>query len=187
MLLADTLGRKKLLILGAICMVVEMLALLFAPMNGSEYVFLLFALNRIVSGLAEAAVSGADEALAYDSLKEAGREKEWGEVLEKAQRYTSLAFFFAMMTGSAFYDSSFINLCLSFIGVDYSFTPEAGKSTHLSYFSFLARRTRCGFGHEGTKNCPKVKRHWKPCGNHLALLFQQAHGYGRLLFLLVFF
>ena len=122
--LADTLGRKKLLILGAICMVVEMLALLFAPMNGSEYVFLLFALNRIVSGLAEAAVSGADEALAYDSLKEAGREKEWGEVLEKAQRYTSLAFFFAMMTGSAFYDSSFINLCLSFIGVDYSFTPE---------------------------------------------------------------
>ena len=90
--LADTLGRKKLLILGAICMVVEMLALLFAPMNGSEYVFLLFALNRIVSGLAEAAVSGADEALAYDSLKEAGREKEWGEVLEKAQRYTSLAF-----------------------------------------------------------------------------------------------
>ena len=106
-------------------MVVEMLALLFAPMNGSEYVFLLFALNRIVSGLAEAAVSGADEALAYDSLKEAGREKEWGEVLEKAQRYTSLAFFFAMMTGSAFYDSSFINLCLSFIGVDYSFTPEA--------------------------------------------------------------
>ena len=80
--LADTLGRKKLLILGAICMVVEMLALLFSPMNGSEYVFLLFALNRIVSGLAEAAVSGADEALAYDSLKEAG-EKKNGEKYSK--------------------------------------------------------------------------------------------------------
>ena len=36
--LADTLGRKKLLVLAAICMVVEMVALLFAPMNGSEYV-----------------------------------------------------------------------------------------------------------------------------------------------------
>ena len=29
--LADTLGRKKLLVLAAICMIVEMLALLFAP------------------------------------------------------------------------------------------------------------------------------------------------------------
>ena len=45
-------------------MVAEMLALLFAPMNGGEYVFFLFALNRIISGLAEATASGADEALA---------------------------------------------------------------------------------------------------------------------------
>ena len=66
-------------------MVIEMLALLLAPMNGGSTVFLLFALNRIISGVAEAAVSGADEALAYDSLKQAGRENEWGDVLEKAQ------------------------------------------------------------------------------------------------------
>ena len=75
-------------------------------MHGGVSVFWLFALNRIISGVAEAAVSGADEALAYDSLKANGREKEWGTVLEKAQRFTSLAFFFAMMTGSAFYDAS---------------------------------------------------------------------------------
>ena len=31
-------------------------------------------------------------------------ESEWNKALEKAQRFTSLAFFFAMMTGSAFYD-----------------------------------------------------------------------------------
>ena len=95
--LADTLGRKRLLVLAGICMVLEMLALLFAPMDGSTWVFSLFAINRIISGVAEAAASEADEALAYDSLKEAGMEKEWGKVLEKAQRYTSLAFFFAMM------------------------------------------------------------------------------------------
>ena len=105
-------------------MVIEMLALLLAPMHGGSSVFFLFALNRIISGVAEAAVSGADEALAYDSLKEAGREKEWGDVLEKAAKYTSLAFFFAMMTGSAFYDSSFINHCLSYLDIDYAF---AGK------------------------------------------------------------
>ena len=111
-------------------MVLEMLALLFAPMDGSTWVFSLFAVNRIISGVAEAAASGADEALAYDSLKEAGMEKEWGKVLEKAQRYTSLAFFFAMMTGSAFYDSEFVNACLSFLGFDYSIS--AVSYTHLT-------------------------------------------------------
>ena len=122
--LADTIGRKRLIVIAAICMVIEMLALLIAPMDGGSTVFFLFALNRIISGIAEAAVSGADEALAYDSLKEVGREKEWGSVLEKAQRFTSLAFFFAMMTGSAFYDSNFINYCLATLGIDYSFTAE---------------------------------------------------------------
>ena len=122
--LADTLGRKKLLVLAGACMVIEMLALLWAPMDGSAWVFSLFAINRIISGVAEAAASGADEALAYDSLKAAGLEKEWGKALEKAQRFTSLAFFFAMMTGSAFYDSSFVNSCLGFLGFDFSVSDE---------------------------------------------------------------
>lgn len=135
--LADTLGRKKLLVLAAVCMVVEMLALLFAPMNGSEYVFLLFALNRIVSGLAEAAASGADEALAYDSLKDAGLEKDWSKALEKAQRFTSLAFFFAMMTGSAFYDSSFVNSCLNGIGIDFSITAETAVKAPI-FLTFIS-------------------------------------------------
>ena len=81
---ADTLGRKRLLVLAGICMVVEMLALLLAPMDGSGWVFWLFVLNRIISGVAEAAASRADEALAYDSLKEAGMEKEWGRLSESA-------------------------------------------------------------------------------------------------------
>ena len=135
--LADTLGRKKLLVLAAVCMVVEMVALLFAPMNGSDYVFLLFALNRIVSGLAEAAASGADEALAYDSLKEAGLEKDWSKALEKAQRFTSLAFFFAMMTGSAFYDSSFVNSCLNGIGIDFSITAETAVKAPI-FLTFIS-------------------------------------------------
>jgi len=135
--LADTLGRKRLLVLAGICMVLEMLALLFAPMDGSTWVFSLFAINRIISGVAEAAASGADEALAYDSLKEAGMEKEWGKVLEKAQRFTSLAFFFAMMTGSAFYDSEFVNTCLSFLGFDYSISDETSIKIPI-FLTFLS-------------------------------------------------
>mgnify|MGYP001163000998 FL=1 len=119
--LADTIGRKKLIVFAALCMVAEMLALLLAPMDGSEIVFLLFALNRVISGVAEAAVSGADEALAYDSLKAAGREDEWNQVLAKVQRYTSLAFFFAMMTGSAFYAHTFVNGLLDWMGTGLRF------------------------------------------------------------------
>jgi MFS family permease len=135
--IADTLGRKKLMVLAAICMVIEMLALLFAPMNGSEYVFFLFALNRIISGLAEAAASGADEALAYDSLKEAGMEKDWSKALEKAQRYTSLAFFFAMMTGSAFYDHEFVNSCINSIGINYAISEEQAIKAPI-FLTFLS-------------------------------------------------
>ena len=64
--LADTLGRCKLLILAGCLMVLEMAVLLVAPVGGGALMFWLFVLNRILSGAAEAAASGADEALAYD-------------------------------------------------------------------------------------------------------------------------
>ena len=76
--LADTIGRRKLLITAGLCMAVEMGVLLIATPGGGALVFYLFLVNRIISGIAEAAASGADEALVYDSLKSAGREIEWG-------------------------------------------------------------------------------------------------------------
>jgi hypothetical protein len=87
--------------------------------------------------LAEAAASGADEALAYDSLKEAGMEKDWSKALEKAQRYTSLAFFFAMMTGSAFYDHEFVNSCINSIGINYAISEEQAIKAPI-FLTFLS-------------------------------------------------
>jgi MFS family permease len=114
--LADTIGRRNLLIVAGVCMVIEMGVLLIAPIGGGALLFGLFAVNRVLSGAAEAAASGADEALAYDSLKAAGLESRWGHVLERVQRDTSLAFFFAMMTGAAVYDPEMINAVLRFVG-----------------------------------------------------------------------
>jgi len=114
--LADTLGRRNLLIAAGICMVLEMGVLLAAPIGGGYLLFGLFALNRILSGAAEAAASGADEALVYDSMKAAGIESRWGHVLERVQRDTSLAFFFAMMIGSACYDPDMVNTLLNTFG-----------------------------------------------------------------------
>jgi MFS family permease len=114
--LADTLGRRKLLIATGVFMVLEMMVLLLAPIDGGAVLFSLFVLNRVLSGAAEAAASGADEALAYDSLKAAGQEHRWGHVLERVQRDTSLAFFVAMMVGAAVYDAELVNAVLRLFG-----------------------------------------------------------------------
>lgn len=117
--LADTVGRRNLLIVAGICMLLEMAVLLVAPVGGGGWLFAFFVLNRVLSGAAEAAASGADEALVYDSLKEAGQEGEWGKVLERVQRDTSLAFFFAMMIGAAVYDPQMVNAVLQFFGASF--------------------------------------------------------------------
>jgi MFS family permease len=117
--LADTIGRRKLLIFAGLCMVVEMGVLLLAPIGGGTLLFTLFVVNRVLSGVAEAAASGADEALAYDSLKAAGLEARWGQTLERVQRDTSLAFFFAMMLGAAVYDPQMVNALLLFFNLPY--------------------------------------------------------------------
>lgn len=114
--LADTIGRRRLLVVAGVFMMIEMAVLLVAPIGGGGLLFALFVVNRVLSGAAEAAASGADEALAYDSLKAAGLENRWGKVLERVQRDTSLAFFFAMMTGAAVYDPQMVNAVLSFFG-----------------------------------------------------------------------
>ncbi|MEP2776467.1 MAG: MFS transporter [Luteolibacter sp.] len=110
--LADTLGRKTLLISAAVLMVVEMSCLLFAPKDGGWVLFGLCVANRLLSGLSEAAASGADEALAYDSLPEGENDDLWDDVLAKAMRYRSVAFVLAMVTGGLMYDPSIVNRVL---------------------------------------------------------------------------
>ena len=117
--LADTIGRKNLLVATGILMVLEMAVLLAAPINGGTLMFSLFVINRILSGIAEAAASGSDEALTYDSLKAAGQEDRWGRVLERVQRDTSIAFFFAMMIGAAVYDPAMVNAVFAFVGAEF--------------------------------------------------------------------
>lgn len=118
--LADTIGRRVLLLATGILMMLEMGVLLIAPIDGGGVLFGLFLANRIISGLAEAAASGADEALTFDSLKAAGMENRWGNVLERVQRDTSLAFFFTMLIGAAVYDPQMVNAVLLFLGTDFS-------------------------------------------------------------------
>jgi len=106
---ADKIGRRPLVVGAAALMVFEMSVLAFAPTGNPTLLFWVFFVNRVLSGLAEAAASGADEALAYDSLCEAGRRDDWPKVLAKLQYLMSGAFIFAMILGAAVYDPDLVN------------------------------------------------------------------------------
>lgn len=113
--LADIVGRKRLLIFAALLMVMEMALIVFAPIGASSLLFLMFLGNRICSGLSEAAASGADEALAYDSLKALGREDEWAKVLERTTLVVSIGFFTTMILGAFAYDPAIVNRMLALL------------------------------------------------------------------------
>lgn len=106
--LADTLGRKKLLVFSAALMVVEMAILLVAPQDGGALLFAMCIANRLLSGTSEAAASGADEAIAYESLPEEDRAGAWDEVLAAAMRWRAAGFLIAMSLGALLYDPRWV-------------------------------------------------------------------------------
>jgi MFS family permease len=122
--LADTIGRRNLLVFAAALMIVEMLLLCFAPLGNLNLLFVIFLVNRVLSGTAEAAASGADEAIAYDSLKQEGQVSDWGAVLEKQMRLQSIAFIVALSLGAAVYDPALMGRVGRWLGLNIHFTQD---------------------------------------------------------------
>ena len=122
--LADTIGRRKIVILSAVLLNIELLVWLFAPINGGDTLFIFFLVNRILSGLCEAASSGADEALVYNSLEKANLQDTWSNTLEKTQRYTSLYFMFVLFVGAMVYDPLVIGKITEWFGYKGSISQE---------------------------------------------------------------
>lgn len=120
---ADLIGRRRIVVLAAVCMVMEMALFAFAP-RGSVLLFPMLVMNRFLSGMAEACASGADESLAFDTLRGEGREKQWPGVLARLMRWQSAAFFIAMLLGAAVYDPELMKRVLSWVGLHPALTRE---------------------------------------------------------------
>lgn len=116
--LADVVGRRQLLVATSLCMVVEMLLIGFVPLGNGSLIFSAFLINRIFSGLAEAMASGADEAMAYDSLVAEGDPEDWPRVLSVQMRLRSIAAIASMAIGALVYDPDMVNRLLSWLGAD---------------------------------------------------------------------
>ena len=125
--LADTIGRRNLLVFAGFLMVVEIAIWAFVPRSNLNLLFWVFVLNRILSGMAEAAASGADEALAYDSLQQEGDIKDWGRVVERQIQVQSIGFIFAMTLGGVIYDPELMQKGVNLLGL----TLEISRDTTL--------------------------------------------------------
>ena len=134
--LADLLGRKRLLVLTSVLMIIEMSVIAFVPVTNMTLVFWAFLINRIVSGLAEAMASGADEAIAYDSLKQEGNPDDWPTVLSLQMRVKSLAGVISLTVGALVYDPAVVNQSLGWIGVESAITQDISMRFPI-YLTFI--------------------------------------------------
>jgi MFS family permease len=98
--LADKMGRKYSVILGAFLWAVGLL--LYIIGKG----FIIFMLSEIVFSLGSAFRSGADSALIYDSLKLLGREKEYQKVEGKARSFALYAQAVGSVLSSFLYEAN---------------------------------------------------------------------------------
>lgn len=122
--LADVLGRRQLLLLTSLLMFFEMLLICFVPLGNMTLIFWVFLCNRVLSGLAEAMASGADEALAYDTLVNHNIESRWPHVLSLQMRLKSLAAVLSMALGALLYDPDIMNALLQWLGSSFSVTQQ---------------------------------------------------------------
>jgi MFS family permease len=134
--LADIIGRKRLLVFATFTMIIEIGIISFVPKKDPSLIFIIFLINRVLSGLAEAAASGADEALAYDSLAEKGDVRQWGRVLEILMRFQSIGFIVAMSVGAAIYDPDLLEKICRFLGLTLNFSQQTTMRFPL-YLTFI--------------------------------------------------
>lgn len=131
--LADLLGRKRLLILTSLLMIVELSVIAFVPIANMSIVFWAFLVNRVLSGLAEAMASGADEAIAYDSLIAEGIPQHWPRVLSVQMRAKALAGVVSTTLGAMVYDPSMVNRFAALFG----FQPELSQQATMRFPVYL--------------------------------------------------
>lgn len=142
--LADIVGRKRLLVSTSALMILELTLICFVPLGNISLIFWVFLLNRILSGLAEALASGADEALAYDTLVEKGLADEWSRVLDIQMRMQSAGFVLTMTIGALVYDPAIVNHVLHWFGWPATVTQQVSMRFPLYLtlgLSFLALLT----------------------------------------------
>lgn len=169
--LADVIGRRWMVIVAAALMVGEMFVFAFAPVG--VWLFPLLVINRVLSGMAEACASGADEALAYDSLPDEGREERWRGVLATLMKWSSGGFFIAMTVGALAFDRQFIEVAARLVG----WGGPVGLTTRWPVYLTLATSVPaliCALAMREPPSSGKPETAQPPLGNAIANILEAA-------------
>ena len=118
-------------------MIVEMVIIAFAPLSNPSWIFPIFLVNRVLSGVSEAMASGADEALAYDTLVATGQQEQWQNVLAVQIKCQQIGFIIAMTIGALVYDPQLMTKVMQFCG----FTIELSQQQTMRFPLFLTLGT----------------------------------------------
>lgn len=129
--LADRFGRRPLVVAAGMLMVLEMAVLCLMQPGHHNLVLWLFVVNRVLSGAAEACASGADEALAYDSLPAAERTTLWPQIMAKLSRGMALGFVVSSITGSVLYDAHSLTTAMHWTGMDVTVAKQVSMKLPL--------------------------------------------------------
>lgn len=125
--MADLMGRKKVLLLGRVISVISSILML------TSNHFLGFAISFILSAASYNLNSGSEEALVYDSMKEAGKEEEYLTVNGR------LNFLIEVSQGVA----SFLGGVLSDISYTVTYMCQMGKDILAFFAGTLFQEPKC--------------------------------------------
>jgi MFS family permease len=110
-ILSDKIGRKKTVVFGVIS------SLIYSIFFAISKNYLILIIGAIIEGLERAFFSGNNDALIYDTLKEAGREKDYKEYIGKTNSMYSVAGLLSAVLGGviAYFTSYKVIMYLSII------------------------------------------------------------------------
>ncbi|MFT4414315.1 MFS transporter [Fredinandcohnia humi] len=132
-IVADKFGRKKLLVLAGFLSMLEMIVLLFA------YSFWTFAFAVFLAGIAGACVSGAMNALLYDSLAAGKQEDRFERIVGRINSIDFIAAILAALLGSVLgkrfgfeipYILSAVSMFIAFVLTIFLHEPPREKLVH---------------------------------------------------------
>lgn len=102
-ILGDRFSKKKIVLLGLSLLSITPLVTLSSISIMRDYTYYVIACAFVLEGVGNAFLSGADDALFFESLRSEGKEESYGKVRGKLQLISALTIGFATFIGGALY------------------------------------------------------------------------------------
>ncbi|BDZ29839.1 MFS transporter [Lactiplantibacillus sp. WILCCON 0030] len=102
-ILGDLFKKKSIVMTGLLILTISPLMLFSILLLTKTTGFIFLLISFIAEGVGNALLSGADDALFYEAIRDEGKEKQYGKIRGKMQLFTAIATGLATFLGGYFY------------------------------------------------------------------------------------